>query len=68
MSVSEKMPEKTLYHIYVNGTPVYVNLDEEEFDNQMTYLKNFLELTNLEKSAKIEYEELRTPLGLESSY
>jgi hypothetical protein len=25
-------------------------------------------LTNLEKNAKIEYEELSTPLGLEASY
>ncbi len=62
------MPEKTIYHIYVNNTPVYVNLDEEDFKQEYSYLKGFLELTNLEKSAKIEYEELRTPLGLEASY
>ena len=62
------MPEKTIYHIYVNNTPVYVNLDEEDFKKEYSYLKGFLELTNLEKNAKIEYEELRTPLGLEASY
>ena len=62
------MPEKTIYHIYVNDNPVYVNLDDEEFKDQMVYLRTFLEFTNLEKNAKIEYEELRTPLGLEASY
>jgi len=43
-------------------------LEEDEFDKQWSYLKNFLQLTNLEKNAKIEYEELSTPLGLEASY
>jgi hypothetical protein len=62
------MAEKTVYHIYVNGSPVYVNLEEEEFEKEYSYLKGFLELTNLGKDAKIEYEELRTPLGLEASY
>ena len=52
----------------MNNTPVYVNLDEEDFKKEYSYLKGFLELTNLEKNAKIEYEELRTPLGLEASY
>ena len=68
ISETKKMPEKTTYHIYINGSPVYVNLEEEEFDKQLSYLKNFLQLTNLEKNAKIEYEELHTPLGLEASY
>ena len=62
------MPEKTIYHIYVNNTPVHVNLDEDDFKKEYSYLKGFLELTNLEKNAKIEYEELRTPLGIEASY
>lgn len=68
ISETKKMPEKTTYHIYINGCPVYVNLEEDEFDKQLSYLKNFLQLTNLEKNAKIEYEELHTPLGLEASY
>ena len=68
MPETKKIPEKTIYHIYVNGSPVYVNLEEDEFDKQLSYLKNFLQLTNLEKNAKIEYEELSTPLGLEASY
>ena len=62
------MPEKTIYHIYLNGAPVYVNLDEDEFTKEYSYLKGFLELTNLDKDATIEYEELLTPLGIEASY
>lgn len=63
------MAQKTsLYHIYINNEPVYVNLDEEEFSKQYSYLKGFLELTNLGKDATIEYEECETILGLESSY
>ena len=52
------MPEKTIYHIYVNDTPVYVNLDDEEFEDQMVYLRNFLELTNLDKDASLSIVRL----------
>ncbi len=68
ISETKKMPEKTTYHIYVNGSPVYVDLEEDEFDKQLLYLKNFLQLTNLDKNARIEYEVLRPPRGLEASY
>ena len=52
------MAQKTsLYHIYINKEPIYVNLDEDEFKKQYSYLVGFLELTNLKKDATIEYEE-----------
>ena len=35
------MAEKTIYHIYLNGAPVYVNLDEDEFTKEYSYLKGF---------------------------
>ena len=68
-SWDKKMAQKTsLYHIYVNNQPVHVNLDEDDFKKQYSYLVGFLELTNLKKDATIEYEECETILGLESSY
>lgn len=55
-SAKSKQMNETLYHIYVNNKCVSHNLIEEDFKREMQHLKGFLELTNLDKSAKIEYE------------
>ena len=44
-----------VYHIYLNNTCIKANLEEKEFKTEMTWLNNFLELTNLQSSANIEY-------------
>jgi len=54
----------TLYHIYVNDTCVHTSLTEDEFKIQMAHLKGFLELTNLEKSAKVDYVQCEPPSNL----
>lgn len=50
------------YHIYVNSSCVRCNLNEDEFQKEMTYIKNFLELTNLSSDAKIDYVRCEPPM------
>lgn len=58
----------TSYHIYVNDVCVKNNLDEENFRKEMSYLKGFLELTNLDKTAKLEYVQCEPPAYAEASF
>lgn len=58
----------TFYHIYVNNVCVKNNLDEESFKKEMSFLRGFLELTNLDKSAKLEYVKCEPPGYTEASY
>ena len=58
----------TLYHIYVNDTCVSAALTETEFKREMIHLQGFLELTNLDKSAKLEYVQCEPPTYTEASY
>ena len=58
----------TSYHIYVNNVCVSNNLDEENFQKEMTQIRGFLELTNLDKSAKLEYVQCEPPAYAEASY
>lgn len=57
------MMTESMFHIYVNNRLVANNLIEEEFKREMKHIQGFLELTNLDNSAKIEYVEcVPTPL------
>lgn len=58
----------TLYHIYVNETCVHAALGEEEFKREMSHLQGFLELTNLDKSATIDYVRCDAPTYTEASF
>ena len=64
----ETMVIDTSYHIYVNNVCVSNNLDEENFNKEMTQIKGFLELTNLDKDAKLEYVRCEPPTYVEASY
>ena len=55
------MTTDSIYHIYVNERCFRHNLSEEQFNKEYTYIKAFLELTNLMGSAKIEYEQCEIP-------
>ena len=58
----------TLYHIYVNNTCVKASLNEDEFYKEWSFLKGFLELTNLDKSANIDYVQCDPPTYAEASF
>ena len=58
----------TLYHIYINNTCVKASLNEDDFKKELSYLKAFLELTNLDKSAKIDYVQCDPPTYAEASF
>ena len=58
----------TLYHIYVNDKCVKAALNESEFKREMQHLQGFLELTNLDKSAKLDYVRCEPPTYTEASY
>ena len=59
----------TLYHIYVNDKCVKACLEESEFKREMRHIQAFLELTHLDKSAKLDYVECDVPLEmLDASY
>ena len=58
----------TLYHIYVNEQCVRSALSEEEFKREMSHIQGFLELTNLDKSATIDYVECEAPTYTDASY
>jgi len=49
------------YHIYVNKVCVKCNLDESEFKKEYSHIKGFLELTNLDKAANVEYVRCEPP-------
>ena len=49
------------YHIYVNEVCIKHNLEESEFKREMSFIKGFLELTNLVKSAKVEFVQCEPP-------
>lgn len=49
------------YHIYVNKVCVRNNLLEDEFKREIKHIRGFLELTNLDKSAKVEYIQCDPP-------
>jgi len=51
----------SLYHIYVNDVCVANCLNEEEFKKEFGYIKAFLELTNLDKGAKVDYVRCEPP-------
>jgi len=58
------------YHIYLNDTCIKANLNPAEFEKEMSRIKGFLELTNLENIANIDYVRCEPPsrLMLEGSY
>jgi len=60
----------TLYHIYVNNICVKNNLEEVDFKREMKHIEAFLELTNLDKSAKVDYVRCEPPnkLLVDGSY
>ena len=58
----------TLYHIYVNDKCVKAALNESEFKREMQHLRGFLELTNLDKSAKLDYVRCEAPTYTDASY
>lgn len=62
------MITKECYHIYINGECIKANLEEDEFNSEMSYIKGFLELTNLEKQAKLEFERCDPPSYVEASF
>ena len=58
----------TLYHIYVNDKCVKAALNESEFKREMQHIEAFLELTHLDKSAKLDYVECEAPTYTDASY
>ena len=58
----------TLYHIYLNDNCILSCLDENAFEQEYTNIKNFLELTRLNKSAKLDYVRCEPPAYAEASY
>ena len=59
----------TLYHIYVNDKCVKASLNEEDFKREMQYIEAFLELTHLDKSAKLDYVQCDPPSDMvDASY
>ncbi len=58
----------TLYHIYLNGDCILACLDETQFEEEYANIKNFLELTRLNKSAKLDYVRCEPPVYAEASY
>ena len=58
----------TLYHIYLNDNCILPCLDENSFEEEYTNIKNFLELTRLDKTAKLEYVQCEPPAYVEASY
>lgn len=63
------MYNQLCYHIYVNDRCYKANLHEEDFEKELNHLHTFLELTNLQDSARIEYEECDVPKEFtEASY
>lgn len=57
-----------IYHIYVNNQCVHAALDEDDFKREMTHIRAFLELTHLDKSAKLDYVRCDAPQYTEASY
>jgi len=58
----------TIYHIYMNNTCIRACLTESEFKKEMVGIKTFLELTNHNKDATIEYVECEAPTYMEASF
>jgi len=59
----------TLYHIYVNNKCIKACLDESDFKREMQHIEAFLELTHLDKSAKLDYVRCEpTPEMADASY
>ena len=58
------------YHIYLNNTCIKSNLNDQEFHKEMAWINNFLQLTKLDKAAKVEYVRCDPPsrVMLEGSY
>ena len=59
---------KKFYHIYVNEQCIHSALTKVQLNKQLTYIKGFLELTNLEDKANIEIVECEYTDALEASY
>ncbi len=61
---------ETTYHIYLNNNCIRSNLSKAEFKKEITWMTNFLELTKLKKTAKLDYVQCEPPsrLMLEGSY
>lgn len=62
------MAKESIFHIYVNKECIKANLHKEEFDKEMQILHSFLELTNMESAATIEYEECEVATYAEASF
>ena len=63
-----KLMHDTLYHIYVNNKCVRASLNEDDFHTELKHIKGFLELTNLDKSAKVDYVQCDPPTYAEASF
>lgn len=59
---------ETLYHIYLNDDCIVSCLSESQFEEEYKNIKNFLELTRLNKSAKLEYVRCEPPAYADASY
>ncbi len=55
------MTTDPLYHIYVNDKCVQHNLQERDFLKEIQYIRAFLELTDLDKSAIVDYVRCDPP-------
>lgn len=58
----------TIYHIYVNNNCIRSCLAEAEFKREMTHLKAFLELTQLDNSATLDYVKCDAPTYTDASF
>ena len=63
-----KLMTDTLYHIYVNDKCVKACLDEPDFKREMQHIRAFLELTHLDKSAKLDYVRCEAPTYTDASF
>ena len=57
-----------LYHIYVNNRCVKAALTEDDFKREMQHIEAFLELTHLDKNAKLHYVKCEIPSYTDASY
>ena len=52
---------ESLYHIYVNDKCVKHNLQESEFRKEIQFIRAFLELTDLDNDAIVDYVRCDPP-------
>lgn len=57
-----------IYHIYINNTCISSCLNEIEFKKEMVGIKTYLELTNQQKNAKLDFVECEVSNYIDASY